>query len=519
MKLKQLFKFYLLPILSGIFIGTSYIPFPPWALFFCLIPLFRFFQGIDNYKQAFIGGWITQFILNMIGFHWIGYTASEFGHLHWSLSTLVLLAFAATAHLYFPIAGVLFVFLKRKLKLEDNHTYFFLPLCFLAMDGIFPMIFRWHFGYPWLWVDAPGAQMAELIGFVGIHVYTVFCNVGLMYIWDVRKVSKKRMKQAVGAFFTTFILFNGLGYLLKERWQKPDEEVKFLVVQGNIGNLEKAAQEHGSRFIDKIVTTYTDLTYEGLRKHPDTDFVLWPETAFPEYLDSNYHHRFQVKRLKEVSKSTEVPIFTGGYSKNQKTRQIYNSLFLLGSDGEIAADPYFKTHLLAFGEYLPFGDVFPSLKKALSFISDFGRGQGPYIFEYEGYKIGPQICYEGLFPPFSAELSAKGAQIFMNITNDSWFGYPFEPYQHLYMTFARAIEFRRPLVRSTNTGLTTAIDALGKVTPHGPRNSEWYGLFTLPYNSNPDSTLYSHFAGGWPYILNFLLIIMAGIRFARTRKH
>ena len=88
-------KIYALPIVAGLFIGTSYIPFPPWAMFFGLTPLFLFWSEIKTVKSALIGGWLTQFILTLIGFHWISYTAVEFGHFPWWGGTLSLIGFAA----------------------------------------------------------------------------------------------------------------------------------------------------------------------------------------------------------------------------------------------------------------------------------------------------------------------------------------------------------------------------------------------------------------------------------------
>ena len=141
---------YRLPILSGFLIGTSYIPFPPWALFFCLVPLMIFWMRATSAKEAFAGAWITQFILNLIGFHWIAYTAVEFGHFPWWAGLLALLGFAAIAHLYYPIAAAFSVFLKQRLQFKPVVSLFGFSLVFALSDRLYPMIFPWHLGYPWL---------------------------------------------------------------------------------------------------------------------------------------------------------------------------------------------------------------------------------------------------------------------------------------------------------------------------------------------------------------------------------
>ena len=153
-------------------------------------------------------------------------------------------------------------------------------------------------------------------------------------------------------------------------------------------------------------------------------------------------------------------------------------------------------------------------------VSDFGRGEGPSIIDWEKARIGAQICYEGLFDEFSTSLKQKGAQIIINVTNDSWFGYPFEPYQHMYMTLARAIENRVPLVRVTNTGITTAIEQDGRIHEFSPRNKEWVGLAEISFHSTPVKTFYVKLADKWPLILLLLIgLLVGGDRIARTRKH
>jgi len=117
---------------------------------------------------------------------------------------------------------------------------------------------------------------------------------------------------------------------------------------------------------------------------------------------------------------------------------------------------YSKTILLAFGEYIPGEQIFPEIRDWLPETGHFARGSGPTsLLNWNGYKMGAQICYESLFPGFSRSLAELGAQFIVNATNDSWYGTWQEPYQHMYMTLARGVEFRRPVLRVTNTGVST----------------------------------------------------------------
>ena len=182
--------------------------------------------------------------------------------------------------------------------------------------------------------------------------------------------------------------------------------------------------------------------------------------------------------------------------------------------------PYHKTVLLAFGEYVPVLDHFPGLKRRFQqlfpTIGDYGREPGQPCLEAGAYKLGAQICYEGLFDRFSRDLANRGAQIIVNLTNDSWYGTWEQPYQHLYMTLARAIEVRRPMVRSTNTGFSTVILANGQVLETSPLHQEWFHLYEVPYLANPPQTIFS----GWGYWIFPVLLCVAfvGIFFTRGRE-
>ncbi len=509
-------RYYLPPILSGFLIGTSYIPFPPWALFFCLVPLWTFWWKQSSYKKIFFAGWLSQFILNAIGFHWIAHTTVEFGRMPWPVGFSVLLLFCTLAHLYYPVAGVLWKWLSKKFNLGATASLCLLPIVFILCERVYPFIFYWHFGYPWLWARLPGLHLAEWIGFFGLNLITLIINAFLVHFWLNRKPKQWRHLGTMAAL-GLFLLINILGIVQRNFIKEADQNLKVLAVQGNVGNLEKIQAQEGIGFINKIVDDYIELTKKGLQEEPGVDLVIWPETAFPEIIQGPYQGR-QRKRLADLTKTYNVELLTGAYQRPEYRGQVYNGLVLMKGDADVQS--YQKTVLLAFGEYFPFAQYYPKLKDWFPMVSDFGRGPGPTVFPSDKAMIGAQICYEGLFDEFSTSLQTKGAQIFINVTNDSWFGYPFEPYQHMYMTLARAVENRRSLVRVTNTGISTVIRHDGKVLDFSPRNEKWYKVYDVPFHSTPPSTFYVKLSGNWPWILLLLIgLIIAGDRIARTGKH
>jgi apolipoprotein N-acyltransferase len=507
---------YRLPILAGLLIGTSYIPFPPWALFFCLVPLWLFTLRTDDVKHAFIGGWITQFIFNLIGFHWVAYTVVEFGHFPWPVGILVLLLFCATAHLYYPVSGALWVWLKRRYGFGASVLgVFFLTTLFALSERLFPVLFPWHLGYSWLWAKFPGSYVADIIGFEGLNVLTLMINTLALLSWQAAGHPKRRWALA-GTAVALFAAVNIFGFIRNKNWNDFDAEIKVLAVQGNIGNFEKIAAEKGQGYQREIVQRYMNGSRAGLDKHPEADVILWPETAFPDYLDSIYQNGSHASALRAFTRSVGRPLMSGAYSHNPATKQTFNGFFFVDENGAQARPPYHKTILLAFGEYFPGADLVPFVSQMFPQVSAFGRGTGPTMTDWHGWKIGPQICYESLYPWFSRALASQGAEFFVNITNDSWFGTRFEPYQHLYMTFARAIEFRRPLIRATNTGITTAILANGEILEMSPLHTEWFGLLKVPYKRQPSHTIYEHLEPLWPWLL--LVTAIALFRYLVTER-
>lgn len=142
-------------------------------------------------------------------------------------------------------------------------------------------------------------------------------------------------------------------------------------------------------------------------------------------------------------------------------RQVFNAALLLAPDGRILGH-YEKQQLLAFGEYMPLQRFLPFLRTISPAIGNLTPGAGGIVTLPNGVGIGPLICYEDILPALGRQAVRQGAQVLVNLTNDVWFGPTHAPYQHRALATFRAVENRVSLVRVTNTGLTSIIDALGR---------------------------------------------------------
>jgi apolipoprotein N-acyltransferase len=486
--------------------GTSYIPFPPWAIFFCFVPLWITWMRATSAGEVFRTGWVTQFVSTLFGFNWVSYTVHEFGHLPWIVSILILLAFSAICTLWIPFAGWVWFHYCKRLHLSFGARIVALVAWSCVGARVFPQIFDWHFGYTWLWAGFPAFQLADTIGFIGFNDIGLVFNGMLLYAW------LKRDWRWAGAVVAAFGALNFCGWWHVRQLPVADSKARFLIVQANIENEEKLAAEVGGAFRDTVIGRFANLTAEGVRENQSPgetiDYAVWPETAFPEYIDSReLYGEYPFKLRQMITSWGGVRLITGGFT-HMKGGKPSNSFFLLDAKGTWADAPYNKTILLAFGEYFPGAEYFPRVREWFPEVADFGRGPGPTVLsDRNGPRIGAQICYEGLFDWFTRGLANKGAQILVNVTNDSWYGTWEQPWQHLYMTLARAVEVRLPLVRSTNTGISGVVNADGTVQVLSPVHAPWQHAYDVPYYSRPQPTPFM----GWcfwalPTLLGLTLV-------------
>jgi apolipoprotein N-acyltransferase len=518
-KMKAFFNEYQWALLTGVMIGTTYIPFPPWALFFCFVPLWLYWlQNANNLKKILLSGWISQFVLTLIGFNWVAHTLKEFGHLPWPAAVIGLMVFCSFASLHVPLGGALWYWLNRRFQLRGLSQILALPFGIALFEHSYPMIFDWHFGYTWYWANFPAIHTAEIWGVKFLSTLSITLNIVSLLVWQNRRSPKKYLTSlALG--LAVLLGVNVLGAWLKSRLVETDKSARVLVAQANIGNLEKQYAEKGLGFREHIVREYLDLTEGGIKQNPEApiDFAIWPETAFPDRLSPHEIPSGLSLRLKRFVNDQNVPLITGGYGTELKTGRVSNSLFVLDTNGNVQTPVYSKTVLLAFGEYIPGGQWFPQIYDLLPQVAHFARGDGAITQTLGSIVLGPQICYEGLFDWFSRDSARLGSQILVNVTNDSWYGTWQQPYQHLYMTLSRAIETRLPLIRSTNTGISTVVLASGEILNPSPLHEKWSYVYEIPYHSQPSLTFFSKWGYWWTY--TFLLLWGVFIFAASRSQH
>jgi apolipoprotein N-acyltransferase len=203
-----------------------------------------------------------------------------------------------------------------------------------------------------------------------------------------------------------------------------------------------------------------------------TDLIVWPEAPSGFFTtDPNFR-----QRMDDLAASSQALLIIGsiGIDPNPNPQEDrpyfkYDSAAIFTPDGGYKAR-YDKIHLVPWGEYIPFKNFFFFASKLTAGAGDMDRGSTRTVFPFRGHNYGTFVCYESIFGDEVRQFVKNGAEVLVNISDDGWYGDTSAGWQHLNMVRMRAIENHRWILRSTNTGVTAAINPYGRVTAAAPRH-------------------------------------------------
>ena len=255
------------------------------------------------------------------------------------------------------------------------------------------------------------------------------------------------------------------------------------VVQGNVPNRLRWKRE----FFDRVLLTYARLS--PARADAATDLVVWPENAVNFHVNGAPTLR---PILTRVASAAREGLLLGGPRRGE-TGESHNSAHLLGPDGTDRG-AYDKQHLLPFAEYDPLAR---RTAGPLAGPLDFAPGSRGGLLQTATLRIGALICYEILFPGLVRDRVRRGADVLVNIANDSWLddGAGAAPDQHFSMVPFAAIATRRYLVRASASGVSGFVDPTGAVYSLLPRATS--GASTASVTPRTDVTTYVRWGDGW----------------------
>jgi apolipoprotein N-acyltransferase len=501
-----------LPILSAILLAVPFIEprlFPlAWLAF---VPLFWALTHARNFRHAVFYGWLMGFAAHLTGFYWLVYTISAFGGFPYPVSIVVFLLYAALQ----AIQMAIFAALVRGVGFGPLQIF---PAAFWAsLEFLFPLLFPWHVAnsqvyFSWF------IQTADLVGPYGASFIVVWFNAALfraLFVND-RESAKRLLSLAYASLAVVVSVVYGnqrLGSVGEE--MEAAGKLSVAAVQGDVDIDVK----WNPILAQKNFEAHRSLTAE---RAGVVSVVIWPESAIevmvPEGLQA------MPLDLMPPFKSDQTFFIFGAKSFSGRPggtdMKAFNSAFFTDARGRILGR-YHKQVLLAFGEYLPFAKVL-SLLPAMPLADGFTPGPGPIVFHLSrGVRIAPLICYEDLMPDLARKfVSETRANVLVNLTNDAWYGRSVGPWQHLWLAQSRAIETRRSLLRVTNTGVTSLVNAKGELVKTLPMFTP--AVMQTEVEILNGETLYVRFGDWFAWgmtITSLLAVVFSARRWFRIRSN
>jgi apolipoprotein N-acyltransferase len=241
--------------------------------------------------------------------------------------------------------------------------------------------------------------------------------------------------------------------------------------------------------------------------HPT--MIIWPESPSP-FVDEDPAFRADMGQL---ARSEDAGVIAGDTAQQYFLRNgkpasaTYNSASVFAPNGKHIGR-YDKIHLVPFGEYVPYRRLFFWASALVDQIGDFTHGWRRVVFREHGHIYGIFICYESIFSDEVRLFAKNGAQVFVNISDDAWYGDTSAPWQHLNMARMRAIENHRWLLLDTNNGLTCVIDPDGRVTQSIPRHI--FGALAARYGFESNRTFYTEHGDIFAFTCGALTLLALG---------
>ncbi len=487
-------------IISGILMGLSF-PYSAGIfplIFIGLVPLIFFNVSINKVKRFrflkhFLGNYLYMIMVNVVATWWIKNASAE-GAIMAFFSNSILMS----------IPFFFFGFFTR--VLGESKGLIGLVSAWISFELVHH---HWDLSWPWLsfgntFGNHPALiQWYEYSGILGGTLWVLLVNI-IVYI-IIRNVYhlKETIKIQTPLFYflgfaVCFPIISSL--VIYYTYQEKEDPVSIVVVQPNMDPWTK-------KFTTPVTEQLDIMLKEAEGKiSQSTDFVLFPETAIASFMDEKaLDYMGSIFKLRNFSAAHEnLPLFIGADTyglfeekrpyparkRGEKWFENYNTALVF--DGDNPIDIYHKSKLVLGAEKMPFVDIFPFIGEwavSLGGTSSILVGNSePKVLTPSGVKCAPLICYESVYGEFVTDFTKIGAELICVITNDGWWGDTPGYKQHLTFSQIRAIENRRAVARSANTGISCFIDQKGDII----QSLDWdvQGAISSTVNKNNELTFY-----------------------------
>jgi apolipoprotein N-acyltransferase len=383
---------------------------------------------------------------------------------------------------------------------------------FVTAEHVVPFIFPWYLANS-QWNFPLASQICDLFGVLGLSAVLVAFSALLVD-------GTRRASLILGVIVALDLGYGAVRLAQVDAAVAVAPKVRIGLVEGDIGIFEKAKIEHvannlaihqrlsriladaGAELIVWPESAYNNMSFaesveaippspvplpkdpawEALKLPADTGHLVLAD--YPSLTDASRDAAAKVEQFHRIKpqRGFTTPLLIGAVTYAPEPnpiaegrrweRKLMNSALLLDEKGRVGGRVYHKNYLLVFGEYIPLGTLIPAIYDLVPEASNFTPGEEVTVFELgplprsgATIRAGVMICYEAIIPRWTRKLVGKrDPNVLINITNDAWFGKKGEPWMHMILTTFRAIENRKALVRSTNTGISVFVDPAGRIT-------------------------------------------------------
>ena len=470
--------------------------------FFALIPLFAVIRSTSWKAIPFYG-----FIFGFSFYTCFNYWLTTF---HPLAILLVPIIKGGEMVLLFPL-------LKAADRWFKRYGFLFQSIIWVAYSYLSQ---SWFAGYPYgtissaVYLYLPFIQVAEFSGIWLITFVLILPQAFLgRYVCDQIRAERtsllsflKTYRPITIFYVATMIFIFTFGFIRLSQWKDKESDLNW-----RVATLQHSADswQGGYETYKRNFNTLRTMSLQALQQNPD--MILWSETAFVPsvYWHTTYKTDEATAKLVDefvaFGKSLPVPLLTGNpegmvedeskgplNSDGSWNRKDYNTVIMFES-GEIKKT-YRKQHLVPFTEHFPYEKQLPWLYNLL-LANDYNwweTGYDPVVFETkEGVRFSTPICFEDVFGYLAAGFVRNGADVIVNMTNDSWSGAVSAEMQHLALAVFRSVENRKSTIRGTNSGMTALILPSGKIVdPMEPFTKGWK-IYDVPVYTSNKATFYT----------------------------
>lgn len=487
-------------LLCGMLLAMALPPFYQlWAAFVAFGLVVFLCCKVSNLSAlAGIGYWFG-FGYFALGFYWIG--------------NALLVDIERTGWLY-PITlvlnGAFFgIFTVIPFMLTKFSKSVILKILLLASGWCLSEWFRGFFltGFPWNPISSVLAfspNLLQTLSWWGTYGLSLVCVI--IFSWPALWINKpdyKNFALTLLAPVAMALLWEYGAFVIAHRPRiNHGKAIMVRLVQPSIPQSLKWDKDA----LEQNLKEYTDLSHGLDSNH--INFTLWGETAVP------YDLTYDIDAVRRIRRSSPPYgyLISGfvRYEPDGNRYKPFNSFAVLNRKG-VVVGVYDKSHLVPFGEYIPFRKYLPQwIKPVANTIAEFGRGT-----KFETLQVGnfpefaPLICYEIIFSDEIVRKENKPKWAIV-LTNDGWYGISSGPYQHLVAAQMRAVEEGIAIVRSANSGISAVINPYGEVTAQIPLGERGY-LDTMVKPDEARKTIFGICGNYVPLTMSCFILLLAFI--------